>query len=129
MLRLIYPSVLLWLCLPLALYACLSLFPYPLSQHKPTLLFALYISFSWGIAVLIFVIESARQQLFKKPVPFRAALRLGIYGVVVFILSLLASPNQTAIALAVKISIFIIVVSYGVISGYIYTRKNMPYRR
>lgn len=90
----IFLTIILWICLPVVLMAYFRLtMSSPLA--KPVILFTLYMCFSWSIALLAFVMGSARQQLFEPPPAHQTALRLALYGLFAVVLAILTSPWLT----------------------------------
>ena len=80
----------------------------------------MYLGFSWSIAVLIFVIETARKGLFKLIHPLNAALRLGIYACVALALVCIAMPDLKIRLEFELMMLFVIGFLYGSIMGYGY---------
>lgn len=96
------------------------------SIAKPAILFILYTVFSWSIALLAFVMESARQQLFQRPKPARSALRLGIYGCFAVALALLTSPWLDEALLTEILTVISWAFVYCYTMGFIYIRLILP---
>lgn len=113
----------IWIGLPLLIYLFFRS-SIASSIDKPIMLFILYTGFSWTIAVMIFIMESARQQLFQQTKPVRSALRLGAYGTVAVLLALFANPQPGMFSITEKVIVIVLVFLYGGIMGYVYQRSS-----
>lgn len=114
-------TLLLWIGLPLVLFAYIHITSTASSPGKSAVLFVMYSSFSWSIALLAFVMESTRQQLFQRPKPARSALRLAIYGCFAVALALLTSPWLNEVLLTEILTVISWVFVYCYSMGFIYT--------
>ena len=122
-------TIFLWFSLPLILLVIIAIFEPSSTSKKPLFLFVMYMSFSWTIAVLIFIMESARQQLFNNITPVRSALRLGIYGSIATILALVASPESGLFSTMEKFIVVALVFVYGGMMGFASQRISASNRK
>lgn len=113
-------TVLLWIGLPLVLFAYLRISSTTPSIGKPAVLFVMYSGFSWSIALMAFVMELTRRQLFQQQKASRAALRLGIYGCFAIALALLTSPWLDKAPLSEILTVISLVFVYCYTMGFVY---------
>lgn len=115
----LFLSILVWIGLPSLFYAYMALSANPV-PIKNTGLLLMYMSFSWCIAVLIFVLETARRGLFGLNPPLHSSLRLGVYGGIAMIIVIIAIPKPDMFQATDYMTMVIVAMLYGHIMGYIY---------
>lgn len=84
------------------------------------MLFLFYTSFSWSIALLIFMLETSRRQLLQQQHAMQSSLRLAILAGGACLLAYLISPLRESGDSETLISIIITSVIYGALAGYLY---------
>lgn len=113
-------TLLLWIGLPLVLFAYLRISSTTPSIGKPAALFVVYSTFSWSIALMAFVMESTRQQLFQQQKALHTALRLGVYGGFALALALVTSPWLTETSQQEILQISGLGFVYCIVAGLLY---------
>lgn len=110
-------TIAIWIGLPLILVC----YFYAMAPREPAwVLFIFYTGFSWSVAVLAFVVETARQQLLHKTKPVRSALRLGSYGLLAVGLAIFTSPWSDVAKTIEVVLLSGLAFLYGNIMGYVY---------
>jgi len=110
---------LLWTGLPL-IFLIHARFSIASPVEKSALLFILYSGFSWSIALLAFIMESARRQFFRQQPATPTALRLGLYGLFAVTLAMLTSPGLGKISYTLILQLSALGFVYCFIAGFVY---------
>lgn len=95
------------------------------SPEKSLLIF--YISFSWSIALLIFLLESSKARLLGEYKRGVLVLKLGVYSLLALVLAVLTSPWFSLTVVNEAIEIIVIGTIYACIAGYVYEQVTEKY--
>ena len=115
-------TLLIWAGLPLILFAYTNINNASDSISKSSMLFVMYSSFSWSIALMAFVMGSARQQLLQQTSAVRSGLQLGLYGCFAVTLAVLTSPWLNDARLTEMSAVMSLAFVYCYVMGLIYVR-------
>lgn len=107
----------LWFGLPLSLALISKLI---MLWQTELMVFLLYISFTWSIFLLIFIMETSRRQLFQAQQPVQCSRRLALYGPAAAFLAYLFSPLRGNGDIVAIISILLSSLIYSGLAGLLY---------
>ncbi|MDH5181098.1 MAG: hypothetical protein OEZ39_10700 [Gammaproteobacteria bacterium] len=110
---------LIWLGLPAVIRLGMGV-SHGLSTEKS--LFIFYLGFAWSIALLVFLLETSRQQLFRRATALRSGVNLAGLALGATLLAWLVSPLRNTGGMDDIRRVLLISISYGMAAGYLYFR-------